>query len=488
MFTFETRLSSALGMPQAGKVYLAAVSGGADSTAMLAGLAALRAGGGFSLHCVHVEHGIRPADESRGDAKAVEDLCGKLDVPCRVISVAPGKIASLAASGGPGIEGAARIFRLRALHRELRRIGADWILTAHTRDDVLETLLMRILRGSGPGGLALMPRTRGRIKRPLLDFTRQDVLAYLEERGLPYRTDSTNADIRFLRNRIRHKLIPLLDNYFPSWRSSLPALGETQTLTAAFLAAEAQNRLPWERVPGGVPSGKDAFLRLWETDFFNAPPIVREEAIFAGADMLATQGPVKKDREELNRQVPRRAVVRRAAAGSTASINLGSVRFTRRDGFITLENGARHQWERGFSLLIKKTGFYTLKGSVLGRARGGGLLIRVRDAGSLADAEPPSVFCARMPLVFRKLREGDRIIKTGHARGFSDILDRDSRSKYTVIIVAEDSEGPAAFIGVEKAGRLLVISRDAGNASLFEVSLETETRLSGNEVFGGMDV
>ena len=102
MNTFESSVSAALGQPRAGKLYLAAVSGGADSTAMLAALAALRKEAGFVLHCVHVEHGIRPAEESRGDAKAVEELCEKLDVSCRVISVPAGRIAAFASNGGPG--------------------------------------------------------------------------------------------------------------------------------------------------------------------------------------------------------------------------------------------------------------------------------------------------------------------------------------------------------------------------------------------------
>ncbi|MDR0496482.1 MAG: tRNA lysidine(34) synthetase TilS, partial [Treponema sp.] len=245
MHSFEARLSAALG-ETAGKIYLAAVSGGADSTAMLAGLAVLREKAAFSLHCVHVEHGIRPASENQGDAQAVETLCEKLNVPCRVISIPPGKIASYAAKGGPGIEGAARFFRHKALRAEARRVNADLILTAHTCDDLLETILMRVLRGSGPAGLSPMPRMRGCLLRPLLELTRKDVLEYLEKKDILYRTDSTNADIMYLRNRIRLKLIPVLDDFFPSWRNSLLALAETQALTADFLSSEVRKSLTWE--------------------------------------------------------------------------------------------------------------------------------------------------------------------------------------------------------------------------------------------------
>ena len=448
---FESCLSIALEKvharsKQCSVVYLAAVSGGADSTAMLVGLAALRKEAGFVLHCVHVEHGIRPPEESRGDADAVKALCEKLEVPCRVVSITPGKIAAFAGSGGPGIEGAARFFRRKALLREGRRVGARYILTAHTQDDLHETLLMRILRGSGPAGLAVMPPVRGRMLRPLLELSRQDVLSYLEEKGIPYRTDSTNADIRFLRNRIRHKLIPLLDEFFPSWRTSLAALAETQSLTAQFLAGEVRERLSWKG---------DTCLSLDEADFFNAPPILREEAIFAGADMLSRAGACAS--------VPKRAAVRRAVSRTAAAaVDLGPVRFRRHSGSVELTPAFRAPGEKGFSLLIKEAGAYTLRGKLLGAKKK--LCVRAcLDSDEQSPGMCHGVFFAAFPLVLRNHRASDRICKGGHKRRFSDILDRNTRSGYTVVITAEDMEGTAAFICINGDGELLVINREAAN-------------------------
>ena len=479
MYPFESRLSSALGLTtekeRCSEVYLAAVSGGADSTAMLVGLAELRkeasdCKSAFILRAVHVEHGIRPPEESRGDARAVKTLCEKLDVPCRIISIPPGRIAAYASKGGPGLEGAARIFRQRALRREACRTGAERILTAHTRDDLLETLLMRILRGSGPAGLAPMSRerefagSRGRLFRPLLDLSRQDVLAYLEEKGIPYRTDSTNADIRFLRNRIRHKLVPLLDSLFPSWRTSLPALAETQSLVAEFLASEAGKRLHWE----AGTRGEDFLLRLREADFLNAPVILREQAIFTGEDSLAA-------RRGQRSQVPRRSVVRRAAAqGAASPADLGPVRLRRQDGYIEMTPARQPRGERGFSLLIKEPGFYTLK---LGKSPD--LVVR---SEACRDGESPSpggaVFYARFPLVLRSHRGRDRIYRGGQKRRFSDILERDTCAGFTGIITAEDAEGPAAFITMGRDGDVKVISREvpAAGTSFFEVSPRAQVR------------
>jgi tRNA(Ile)-lysidine synthase len=374
----------------------------------------------------------------------VEALCVKLDIPCRVLHIPPGRIASYAGNGGPGIEGAARFFRHRALAAEGRRVKADWILTAHTRDDLLETILMRFLRGSGPAGLAPMPRIKGRLLRPLLDFTRQDVLGYLEERGIDFRTDSTNADTRFLRNRIRLKFVPFLDSFFPSWRNSLLALAETQALTAEFLGDEARKRLPWESFAGG--------LRLGEEDFFNAPPILREEAIFAGADILAA-------RTYKVNQPPRRAAVRRAAERGSIG-DLGPVRLERKNGFVSLKTSVRRPSKRGFSLLIKKPGLHTLKG----RVWGGGKSELCIEAGFQAD----------FPLIVRNHQEGDHIFRGGHKRRFSDILESKASSGYTVIITVCDRAGPAAFIAIGRD--LTVISRDdkigVSAASFIEVSLK----------------
>jgi len=466
MHSFESRLYAALGKPQA--LYLAAVSGGADSSAMLAGLAALRKEAGFVLHCAHVEHGIRPAEESRGDAQAVEALCGRLEVPCRVVSVTPGRIAAFASESGSGLEAAARVFRRKILLREAGRIGAAMILTGHTRGDLLETLLMRILRGSGPAGLAPMPLSRGRFLRPLLDLTRQDVLEYLKEKDIPYRTDSTNSDMRFLRNRVRCKLIPLLDEFFPFWRNSLMALAETQSLTADFLASEIRGRLPWESVIQAAGGG--AALRLREEDFLNAPAILREEAVFAGADMLAlmhsggaagSKGKICKRFQK----TPRRAAVRRAAEKRAAAEDLGPVRLARKNGYIEMAPALLSGGDKGFSLLINKAGSYTLKGRVLGIRKSSGLLIRAGDSGGgacLPCGKP--MFCAKLPLVFRNHRDGDCMYRGGHKRRLSAIIDYGSRSEFAGFITAVDPFGVAAFIGVSgkgpDRGKVLLIDRD----------------------------
>jgi tRNA(Ile)-lysidine synthase len=305
-------------------VYLAAVSGGADSIAMLVALAAVKERASFELHCVHIEHGIRPAEESRGDAAFVRSLCEKLKVPCRVVSIAPGKIAATAKERGMGIEAAARHYRHRAWLREAARLEAGRepvrVLTAHTADDMRETVLMRILHGAGPSGLAAMPVSRGHILRPFVSLSRRDVLDYLSEKNISWREDSTNTDIRFLRNRVRRRLIPLLEESFPSWRGGITALAQTQSLIASFIQDEAASRVQWQPAPESLYTNAETF--------FAQPPIIREEALFQGIDQLLPSAGASHTIKRKN--------IRRFCAGEITAADLGSLRLKKDSRRITI--------------------------------------------------------------------------------------------------------------------------------------------------------
>ena len=308
-------------------VYLAAVSGGADSTAMLAALAAVR--GAADLRCIHIEHGIRPAAESQGDAAFVRSLCEKLQIPCRVVSIAPGKIAA-AASRGIGIEAAARQYRRRAWFREAARLKVEGrapvrVLTAHTADDMLENVLMGLLRGAGPSGLAAMPASRGRILRPLIALSRRDVLDYLSEKNIPWREDSTNTDIHFLRNRVRRCLVPLLEESFPPWRRGIAALAQTQSLVADFIQGEAASRVQWQPAPQSLYTDTGTF--------FAQPPIIREEALFQGIDKLL---PAASAFKHTASHTIKRKNIRRFCKGGITAIDLGSLRLTKDSHRITI--------------------------------------------------------------------------------------------------------------------------------------------------------
>lgn len=209
-----------------------AVSGGADSVALLHALHGLMKRRRWRLTVAHLDHGIR-GGQSRADARFVRTLARGLGLSC---IVGRARVPGLARSRGVSLEMAAREARYAFLARTARKVAATCIATAHTADDQVETLLLKFLRGAGRGGLSgIAPASRlGALHliRPLLDVTRAEIEAWLRAHGREWREDETNADPAFLRNRVRHQLLPLLE------RDYNPGLRQTLRRTREVLAAE----------------------------------------------------------------------------------------------------------------------------------------------------------------------------------------------------------------------------------------------------------
>ena len=201
------------GLVKSGDVVLAGVSGGADSVCLLLMLLEYRKHCDFFLEAVHVEHGIR-GDASRRDAAFVKRLCEKRGVCCRIYPV---DVPAYAKGHGLGVEEAARKLRYECF----REAAEDYdgrpvkIALAHHADDNAETMLFRLIRGSGIHGLYGMRPARRlaegvTVIRPLLGMERAEIEAYLKAQGQPYCRDATNEDTDYSRNRIRHKVMPEL--------------------------------------------------------------------------------------------------------------------------------------------------------------------------------------------------------------------------------------------------------------------------------------
>jgi tRNA(Ile)-lysidine synthase len=183
-----------------GETVVVAVSGGADSVGLLHVLMTLAAELSLRLHVLHVDHALRP--DSARDAAFVRQLAARLGIPADVVRVT--------VPAGGSVEAAARAERYAALDAHARRLGARRIAVGHTADDQAETVLMRMLAGAGVRGLAGIPPVRGCIVRPLIETRRAAIVATLETVGLAWIEDPSNRDPKFLRNRIRHELLPLL--------------------------------------------------------------------------------------------------------------------------------------------------------------------------------------------------------------------------------------------------------------------------------------
>lgn len=206
-----------------------AVSGGPDSVALLR---ALRDAGCEALAAAHVNHQLR-GPESDEDETFVRTLAEELRVECRVKRI---DTAKLAEESRENLEATARRIR----YDWFEGMGAAWFATGHTADDQAETVLHRLIRGAGLRGLRGIARRRERIVRPLLDVTRADVLDYLASIGQPYRTDSSNADPRFTRNRIRHELLPLVKSLNPAIVRTLGEAADQAGEAFAHIEAEAK--------------------------------------------------------------------------------------------------------------------------------------------------------------------------------------------------------------------------------------------------------
>lgn len=244
---------------------LAGVSGGADSMALCRLLLCLRDRGHAVFSAVHVNHGLR-GDEADADEAFVADFCRRWEIPLLLRHLTP--------PDHPG-EGWARQARYAAFASAMEESGAEALVLAHHRDDQAETLLMHLLRGAGLTGLCGM-RTQGQVNgmavwRPLLDVSREELRAMLAEAGQPWREDASNAGDDYLRNRLRHQLLPAMEALAPGASARLAQTASRLQPEESLLDDLARQALglplrPW--LPLAVLRGTDArlhprMLRLW---------------------------------------------------------------------------------------------------------------------------------------------------------------------------------------------------------------------------------
>jgi len=196
---------------------LVAVSGGADSVSLLYLLKEMQEEFRFELTIAHMDHMAR-GEESAEDARFVEALGRKLGLATFVEKVNVGEAKETLKTS---FQETGRILRYRFLEATLKNIQGTKLALGHTADDQVETFLINLLRGSGLTGLAGMPEVRGAVIRPLIDCTRAEVEAYLASRNLEFREDASNADNKYLRNRVRHELLPVLKTFNPQIASNL---------------------------------------------------------------------------------------------------------------------------------------------------------------------------------------------------------------------------------------------------------------------------
>ena len=227
--------------PDAGGVVLCAVSGGRDSVCLLHYLCGIAQRHGFSVAVGHYNHHMRPT--AQRDEDFVRDLCGQLGVPFYTDG---SDVVAAAREAGLGVEEMGRRLRYEFLERLADQLGAQRIATAHHQADQAETVLLNLLRGTGPEGLGGIPPVRGRLIRPLLNTAREEIEAYLELHGLGHVEDETNESLTFARNRLRHNVLPELKKINPALRRSIARTAQIVSRENRYLDELAAGYLPGE--------------------------------------------------------------------------------------------------------------------------------------------------------------------------------------------------------------------------------------------------
>ena len=320
---FEENLSASLKRLLGGawpKILGVAASGGADSTSLLCGLAAIRDRAknergaknqncsqgqkaadqnGSQAHeaaapqnppfpkivCVTVDHSIRPEAESSGDAAFVRSLCASLGVECFARKIERGLVEKTAAGRGEGLEDAARFLRYQEFEAFAKESGAQFICLAHNQNDFLETVLMRFLQGAGSGAASGIAARRGIFLRPLLETSRSQIEEYLRKIGQSWRTDATNCDNSYLRNKIRNLLVPFLEKNFCGWKKALLAGAQKAAYEDEALEAALDEKLREDvlqaKEGGGVEFSRELFGSL--------PTALRQRLLYRAFDALAAE-------------------------------------------------------------------------------------------------------------------------------------------------------------------------------------------------------
>ena len=260
-----------------GDCVLVALSGGPDSVALLDVLRRRRRNLGITLHAAHLDHMLR-GDESRADADFARAFAAKLDVP---ITVGRAHVKVIASRRRLSIEHAARLARYDFLEKTADRVKAQRIAVAHNADDQAETVLLNMLRGAGPDGLAGMPPVRGRVIRPLIEVRRRQIEDYCRQRRLKPRTDPSNLERDVLRNRVRLDLLPALEKEQPRLRQTLLRMAKVARDENALL-----NQMAEDALAGVCRKGTKTEAALRLDAFASLPPALQRRVARAAIGRL----------------------------------------------------------------------------------------------------------------------------------------------------------------------------------------------------------
>jgi tRNA(Ile)-lysidine synthetase-like protein len=412
-----------------GDIVLCAYSAGPDSTALAILLDGIASESGFELLLVHIDHGIRPETERRAERALALGFASKLGRELIAKGMPSGAVREAASRDRQGIESAARKYRYAALEEErlARSRGGRtaWIATGHTADDQDETVLMRILSGSGARGLSGIRERRGAILRPLLAARKRDLERFLALRGVSFSLDSTNASEDYLRNRIRHALVPALEGVFPGYPRALESLRTKAALTDDLLQSLAPS---FTRNDSGL-------LSVDASAFMEAHPALRLRALEDAASLLSD-----------GRRIPFRFLARAAlqppfswksGTGKESAIEGAGISLRRARNAIVMEERLAHRLKKGY--------FFKVSGPMELVLPGWGAM-RLRVTGDPRSG--PSLASFSMPAFLRSPRPHDSLRIMGGNKPLSALLNEWGMGPESALPpLLEDAEGIVCVFG-----------------------------------------
>lgn len=409
---FEKKLAEgfdSLGLPcnkifATGNTLLLGVSGGADSVALLQGCVQLKkeffSKGGAEIFVITVNHNIRPKKESASDAEFVLNLCDKLNVACQIVSFEQGQVAKVSEERGRGVEEAARYLRYKAFEKIAYEKKACGVFLAHNRNDQLETLLMRFFQGSSGMAACGIKGQREIFFRPMLNISRTEIEAYLTESSLKFRTDSTNMDNNYLRNRIRNQLVPLLHEILPGWDKAIISGAEKNFFDNELLDSMVSKLcLGWKKEAESV--SMDA------CSFFSQSPALRLRLLYKGFSEIDFPNRVPYSiikpflKDELN----------------DFSIQGNGIKIECKEQQViisTVKENKRvaNSFDKGFFSIIQKTGTYKFFQTE----------VQVYSAKDIHNFQQENFVAFDLPLVIRSLQPGDKILQNGMKKDVAPVL------------------------------------------------------------------
>ena len=227
---------------------VAAVSGGCDSSVLLHVLWRLSTEMNYKILCAHINHNLRGSESERDEA-FVRSLCEKYGIECRVLSA---NVAEYAEKNRLSTEEAGRKLRYEFFEHCANELGENAkIATAHSLSDCAETYIFNSSRGASLSGICGIPPVRGKIIRPLIEFSREQIEAYADEHGIDFVTDSTNLTDEYTRNKIRHGVIPVMKEINPGFEKAFLRLSKNLAETRDFVDSEAEKLLEKSKTKGG---------------------------------------------------------------------------------------------------------------------------------------------------------------------------------------------------------------------------------------------